>query len=148
MEKKEKIWQWVSALYLTFIPISQLNNILKFLGPFSLANVIIVKNQVLSMREPITVAARSKAWTVFSHSNTGIVGSNSTQGTDVCLRLFCVCVVLCVGSGLATGWSHIQGVLPTVYGIRNWKSCQSPTKGLQSHRLDTHRLCLWGKIFP
>jgi hypothetical protein len=33
-------------------------------------------------------------------SEAGIVGSNPTQGTDVCVRLFCVCVVLCVGSGL------------------------------------------------
>jgi hypothetical protein len=32
---------------------------------------------------------------VFALSNTGIVGSNPTQGMDICLRLFCVCVVLC-----------------------------------------------------
>jgi hypothetical protein len=25
------------------------------------------------------------------------------RGMDVCVRLFCVCVVLCVGNGLATG---------------------------------------------
>jgi hypothetical protein len=34
---------------------------------------------------------------------------------NVCVRSFCVCVVLCVGSGLATGWSLVQGVLPTLY---------------------------------
>jgi hypothetical protein len=54
--------------------------------------------------------ALSKAWTVFSRSNAGIVVSNPTQGMDVCLRLFCVYV----GSGLATCWSLVQGVLPTV----------------------------------
>jgi hypothetical protein len=32
---------------------------------------------------------------------------------DACVRLFCVCVVLCVGSGLVTSWSPVQGVLPT-----------------------------------
>jgi hypothetical protein len=32
---------------------------------------------------------------------------------DVCLRVFCVCV----GSGFATGWSPVQGVLPTVLGL-------------------------------
>jgi hypothetical protein len=32
-----------------------------------------------------------------------IVGSNPTQDIDICLRLFCVFVVLFVGSGLATG---------------------------------------------
>jgi hypothetical protein len=30
------------------------------------------------------------------------MGSNPTRGMDVCVRLFCVCVVLCVGSGF--GW--------------------------------------------
>jgi hypothetical protein len=33
----------------------------------------------------------------------------------VCVRLFSICVVLCVGSGLATGWSPTLAVLPTVY---------------------------------
>jgi hypothetical protein len=42
--------------------------------------------------QPITVAARSKAWTVFAHLNTGIVSSNPTQSMDACLCLFCVCV--------------------------------------------------------
>jgi hypothetical protein len=32
---------------------------------------------------PITVAARPKAWNVFARSNTGIVGSNPTEGMDV-----------------------------------------------------------------
>jgi hypothetical protein len=31
------------------------------------------------------------------------VGSNPTQGMDVCVRLFCVWAVPCAGSGLATG---------------------------------------------
>jgi hypothetical protein len=33
---------------------------------------------------------------------------------DVCVRLFCVCIVLCVSSGLATCSSPVQGVLPSV----------------------------------
>jgi hypothetical protein len=79
---------------------------------------------------PITVAAQSKAWTVFARSNTGIVGSNPTQGMDVCMRLFCVCVLLCVGSGIATGWSPVQGVLPTVCRFKKLKKRQRPNKGL------------------
>jgi hypothetical protein len=74
---------------------------------------------------PTPVAARSKAWNVFVRSNTGILGSNPTRGMNVCVRLFYVCVVLCVGSGLAMGWSPVQGVLPTVYGLRNWNSGQN-----------------------
>jgi hypothetical protein len=52
---------------------------------------------------PITVAVRSKARTIFARSNTEVVGSNPTRDMDVCMCLFCVCVVLCVSSGLATG---------------------------------------------
>jgi hypothetical protein len=40
------------------------------------------------MRAPITVRARSKAWTVFFRSNAGIVGSIPTQDMDACI----VCV--------------------------------------------------------
>jgi hypothetical protein len=68
---------------------------------------------------PIREAARSKAWTVFARLNTGIMGSNSIRVMYVYVRLFRVCAVLCVGRGLATGWSPVQGVLPTVYRIKN-----------------------------
>jgi hypothetical protein len=45
---------------------------------------------------PITVAVRSKAWTVFARSNAEIMGSNPTQGMDVCVCLFWVCMLSCV----------------------------------------------------
>jgi hypothetical protein len=71
---------------------------------------------------PITVAARSKAWIVFTRSNTEIVGSNPTQGIDVCIVcLFCVCVVLCVGTGLVKALFPVQGVVPTVYRVKKLK---------------------------
>jgi hypothetical protein len=41
-------------------------------------------------------SGRAKAWTIFACSNTGIVGSNPTRRMYVCVRLLCVCVVLCV----------------------------------------------------
>jgi hypothetical protein len=37
---------------------------------------------------PLTVAARTKAWTVFARSNTGIVGSNLIRDMDFCVRFF------------------------------------------------------------
>jgi hypothetical protein len=40
----------------------------------------------------VTVAARSKAWTVSARSGAGIVGSNPTLG----LVVWCVCVCVCV----------------------------------------------------
>jgi hypothetical protein len=56
------------------------------------------------------------------------VGLNLTQGMDVCVRLFRLCVVLCVGSGIATGCSPVQGVVPTMYRIMKLKSGHGPTK--------------------
>jgi hypothetical protein len=48
----------------------------------------------------------------------------------LCAFLFCVCVVMCVGSGVATGWCPVQGVLPSVYRIKKLKeSSQGPKKG-------------------
>jgi hypothetical protein len=72
-----------------------------------------MKYSYQQISEPVTVAVLSKAWTVFSRLSTGIVGSDPTWGMDVSVCLFCVCIVLCIGSGLETGWLHAQ-VLPTV----------------------------------
>jgi hypothetical protein len=70
------------------------------------------------IKSPITVTARSKAWTVFARSNAGIVNSNPTRSNDVCIVcIYSVFVLFCVCRGLETGWSPVQGVLPTVYRI-------------------------------
>jgi hypothetical protein len=71
------------------------------------------------------MAARFKTWDIFARSKAGIVSSNPTQGMDVCVRLFCVCADLWVGSGLATSWSPVQGVLLTVYSITKLKKALS-----------------------
>jgi hypothetical protein len=47
---------------------------------------------------------------------------------DVCVRLFCVCVILCVGSGLAM-WLIPHPRSPTVEKIKKLKSGQGPTNG-------------------
>jgi hypothetical protein len=49
------------------------------------------------------VAAWSKAQIFFARLNTVVMGSSPTRGMDVSVCLFCVCVVLCVGSGLESG---------------------------------------------
>jgi hypothetical protein len=76
----------------------------------------------------ITMSARSKTWTVFAHSSTGIVGSNSTLAMDVYVRLFCVFAAMCVGRGLATGWSPFQGVVDCVYRITRLKKATRAQK--------------------
>jgi hypothetical protein len=68
------------------------------------------------------------------HSGHAVYGMNRLRslehwdlGFESHSRHGCLCTfILCVGSGLATGWSPVQGVLPTVYGLRNWKCGQGP----------------------
>jgi hypothetical protein len=63
----------------------------------------------------VTVAKRSKVCTVFSRLEPGPWVQIPLRAWvfSVCV---CVCVLLCLctGRGLATSWSPIQGVLPTV----------------------------------
>jgi hypothetical protein len=47
---------------------------------------------------------------------------------DACVRLFCVYVDLCVGKGLPTACSPIQGALLTVYRIKKLKNRPRPNK--------------------
>jgi hypothetical protein len=50
---------------------------------------------------------------------------------DVCIVcVYSVFVLFCVGRGLETSWSPVQGVLPTVYGIKKLKKRPRPNKGL------------------
>jgi hypothetical protein len=56
--------------------------------------------------------------------------SHSTHGW---MSVYYVYVVLYVGRGLATGWSPVQGILPTEYRSEKLKKRQRPNKGLWSH---------------
>jgi hypothetical protein len=44
----------------------------------------------------------------------------------VCMCLFCVCVVLCLGRGPVTSWSLVQGVLSSVKLSWSWKQRPGP----------------------
>jgi hypothetical protein len=46
--------------------------------------------------------------------------------------VYFVCVALCTGRGLASDWSPVQGVLPTVYRIKKLKRGQGPRKGCRA----------------
>jgi hypothetical protein len=50
-----------------------------------------------------------------------IACSNPIRGMDACFNLFCICVVLCVGSDLVTGSSPSKESCRLCIGIRNWK---------------------------
>jgi hypothetical protein len=73
----------------------------------------------------VALAARSKVWTVFALLNAGIVGSNLTQGMDVCVRLFCL------GSAPETGRTPVQGVLQAVYRIKKLNKWPRSTRAVK-----------------
>jgi hypothetical protein len=80
------------------------------------------------------MAAGSQAWTVFVRSSNGIVGSNPTQGMDVCIVcVYSVFVWSCVYEA-AMWWvdnsSKVSDQL--CIGLRNWKTGQGPTKGCRA----------------
>jgi hypothetical protein len=60
----------------------------------------------------------------------------------VCMRLFCVCVVLCLGRGFSTSWSPVQGVLSSVKWSRNSEispMLQSGSKKVEKKYIHTVR---------
>jgi hypothetical protein len=71
---------------------------------------------------------RPKAWTVFARSKAVIVSSSPVQGIDVCVRLFCICVVLCVGSGLRQADHSFK----ESKRLQNWRRGQGPTEGCRA----------------
>jgi hypothetical protein len=70
----------------------------------------------------ITVTTWCMMWTVFARSDTGVV-------VRLPLEAWMSLCVLCVDSGLTTGWSPVQGVLPNVYRIKKLKK-RPRSKGL------------------
>jgi hypothetical protein len=68
---------------------------------------------------------------VFVRSQWPSGGFESHTRNECFEHLFCV--VLWVGSGLVTGWSPVQGGLPTVFKIKiNWQSDQGPKIGYKA----------------
>jgi hypothetical protein len=53
---------------------------------------------------PVSMVERSKACTVYDHSNIGITGSNPAWGMDVCLRVSVLC---CPVSVEALRWADL-----------------------------------------
>jgi hypothetical protein len=95
--------------------------------------IIIIIINVVSSSSSSSSSAYHSGCSVFARSDTEILGSNPTGGMDICMRLLCVCVILCVDSGLATGWSAGQGALRTVYRItKTEKEAKAQQKGCRA----------------
>jgi hypothetical protein len=77
--------------------------------------------------------------------------SHTMHGCLVCVCVYSVCVVLCLGRGHATSWSLVQGVLPSVKWLWNWKvearahGAAEPVKQkfLESYNLHKFRAGQW-----
>jgi hypothetical protein len=50
---------------------------------------------------------------------------------DVWVCLFCICVVLCVGSGLATAWSPSKKSYRLCIRLRNWKAAKAQQRAVE-----------------
>jgi hypothetical protein len=77
------------------------------------------------------VATPSKAWTVLASSSAGMVGSNPTWGMDACARLFCVCIVLCVGVGIMMADPPSKESYWLCIGLRNWKAAKAQQRAVE-----------------
>jgi hypothetical protein len=123
---------WVETYSEMFVRLRSLQ------GPHS-ATVWPVREE-LNFLWPVTEAVRSKERDTSDRSNTGIVSSNPTGGMNIYICISFVLVLSCVGSGLATGWSPVQGDLQTVYKIHSFHI--NSEKGTD-HRVwsDTGRSC-------
>jgi hypothetical protein len=88
------------------------------------------KNTLNYIIIPLSSSAdhRGRALRSLEHWDRGFE-SHSRHG---CLCAFILFVLSCIGSGLATGWSPVQGVLLTVLKLRNWSETKRFTDALCS----------------
>jgi hypothetical protein len=83
---------------------------------------------------PITVAVRSKAWTVVARSDAGIEGSNPTQSMDVCVYVCSVFVLSCVSVVALWRAYHSSKESYRLYKkwLRNWRRGQGPVRAVRA----------------
>jgi hypothetical protein len=81
--------------------------------------------------EPTTVAARSRVRNIFARSDTGIVCSNPTRGTDVCAFILCLCCPVYVAA-LRRAYPPSKEPSRLCIRLRNWKKRPGPKLGCRT----------------
>jgi len=126
---RRRLWEthgqvWALVPKTNYVPRRQPNSSFPFAQTFIQSLMISSLLKVLFWRHqfathsivPVPVAARSKAW-VYNRSLAGIVGSNPTEGMDVCL-FWVLYVVRC--RSLRRADQSSGGVLPNVLRRCGW----------------------------
>jgi hypothetical protein len=129
--KGHVIWSTVTELASCFVPCQTLVTQDRQIG-----HVYILLDFHLYFHpcQPITVASRSKTWTVFARSKAGIVGSNPTQSMDVCIVcVYSVFVLFCMQvEALRRADPPSKEFHRICIRLRNWKRGNDPTKGCRA----------------
>jgi hypothetical protein len=84
----------ISHVFLSDFPIEILHTFLISQWVLHVQSIFSFLIILIIIAEPVTVAARSTAWTVFARSEAGFVGSNPTQGMNVWyvyVFILCLC---------------------------------------------------------
>jgi hypothetical protein len=93
---------------------------------------------------PITGVALSKARIVFTRSNSGIVGSDSTWVMDVSVSLVCVCAVLCVQvAALRRADAPSNEFYRPCKRSRNWETARPQQTAVESVMNECFKLRHW-----
>jgi hypothetical protein len=100
-----------------------------FLGTWMIHVVLCSKLWHSYLVKPVTVAERSVLSSLARKPGLWVRIPQNAWMFGICMCLFCVCVALCLGRELATGWSLVQGVLPSVKMIMKLKNQRPGPKG-------------------
>jgi hypothetical protein len=91
---------WIGSILNESTSTFYCNGILTFTNLLAKEQVYVITNffNLLQMFEAADHSVRAvyKASVVFARSNTGTVGSNPTQGMDICVCFYSVTVLFCV----------------------------------------------------
>jgi hypothetical protein len=123
--------------------VKSLNVVLLYIKKWSRETYSLRRSQwQRGIRHVLCLLARKTGSWVRIPQKTWMFGVSVCMCVCVCMRLFCVCAVLCLDRGLATGWSPVQGDLPSVNETEISLLLQSGSKRREGERDILIKTCL------